>query len=63
MNLKQKALRTSWGMASSEMESLSQALPYIPKRYKRLTRMIKHEIEKLDKKMREAEKNFTYMGE
>jgi hypothetical protein len=62
MNVKQKALRTKWGMASSEMRSLSLALPYIPKRYKRLTRMIKHEIEKLEKKIRETEKNFTYLG-
>ena len=63
MNLKQKALRTKWGMASNDMTSLKLALPYIPKKNKRIRRMIEHTIKKLEKKMKETEKDFSYMGD
>ncbi len=63
MNIKQKALRTKWGMASNDYQALETAYDYIPKKYKRHKRMIKHTMEKLEKKMKESEKKFTYMGD
>jgi len=63
LNLKQRALRTKWGMASNDISSLRLALPFIPIKYKRIRRMIEHQIKKLGKKMKETEKDFSYMGD
>ncbi len=61
MNVKQKGLRTKYGMASNEFRQLEFSLNYIPKRYKRIRRMIKHDMDKLQKKMKETEKKLTYL--
>ena len=62
MNQTQKGLRTKYGMASNEFRQLEFSLNYIPKRYKRMRRMIKHDMDKLQKKMKETEKKLTYLG-
>ena len=62
MNRNQKGLRTKYGMASTEFRQLEFSLNYIPKRYKRIRRMIKHDMDKLQKKMKETEKKLTYLG-
>ncbi len=56
MNRKQKGLRTKFGMASNEFRQLEFSLNYIPKRYKRIRRMIKHDMDKLQKKIKDTEK-------
>lgn len=59
----QKILRTKWGIASTDFNAFDVAYRTIPKKYKRFRRMIKHQMDKLEKKMRETEKQFTYYGE
>jgi len=63
MNQKQKALRTKLGMATNDIESLELAYKNIPLRYKRLRRMINHNIEKLRKKIKDTESKLTYLGD
>ena len=65
MNRHQKALRTKYGMASNDYKQLKFSLYYIPKRNKRIRRMIENDMKKLQKKMKETEKQFTektYIG-
>lgn len=63
MNHEQKSLRTKWGMASKDYSSFEQAYKIIPKKYKRWRRMLKHQMDKLEKTMRELEIQFTFYGE
>jgi len=59
MNQEQKNLRTTWGIASRDFNSLKFAHDSIPKKYKRQKRMIKHVMDKLEKRMNEAMSKFT----
>ena len=55
MNREQKSLRTAWGMASKDLRSFRLAHNAIPKNYKRVRRMLKHQGDKLEKKCKELE--------
>ena len=46
-------------MATNDIESLELAYKNIPLRYKRLRRMINHNIEKLRKKIKDTESKLT----
>lgn len=59
----QKVLRTKWGIASNDWRSFEIAYKAIPRKYKRWRRMIKHQMDKLEKTMREIENQFTYYGD
>jgi len=59
MNKEQKSIRTAWGMASKDWRSFELAYNVIPKNYKRIRRMIKHQIDKLEKKCRDLEKSMV----
>lgn len=59
----QKILRTKWGIASTDFNSFELAYRSIPKKYKRWRRMLKHQMDKLEKNMREIEKQFTFYGD
>ncbi len=63
MNREQKNIRTAWGMASKDWRSFEVAYNIIPKKYKRTKRMLKHQLDKLEKKCRELEKKMTYYGD
>lgn len=59
----QKRLRTKWGMASNDFSKFNKAYKIIPKKYKRWRRMLKHQMDKLEKTMLELERQFTFYGE
>jgi len=60
LNQIQKSLRTRWGIALKDFNELGNAYTHIPKKYKRLRRMIKHSMDGLEKKMQETEKEFIH---
>ncbi len=63
MNSEQRGLRTKWGMLSADHNSFELAYNSIPRKYKRWRRMLKHQMDKLEKKMRDIEKQFSMYGD
>jgi len=49
-----------WGIALKDFKELGNAYTHIPKKYKRLRRMIKHSMDGLEKKIQETEKEFIH---
>ena len=61
MNREQKSIRTAWGMASKDYNSFQLAFNATPKNYKRIRRMIEHQMDKLERKMKELESEMTFL--
>lgn len=63
MNREQKSIRTAWGMASKDWRSFEIAYKVVPKNYKRIRRMLKHQLDKLEEKIKKLETQMTMYGD